>query len=209
MKLAAQLQSLLTTHQTAHRGVFSTDELRALLGTVHEKSLQRAIQDLQHTGTLTRFCRGLYVTAAFDLEMVSQRLAPNSYISCGSALARALLIGSIPQKTVYAVKQGVSRMYRSAVGSVIHFGFGAPTRDLFFGYCATANGICYADSEKAWLDTLYFYQSGYCFSFDIYSDVDMSRLNGARIRRYLRRYKNPRFVQFVKGVLAHAVDRVE
>jgi len=206
MKSAAQLLQLLTTHYAASHGVFSTDELRALFGGTHEKSLQRAIHALQASGTLTRFCRGLYVTPDFDLEMVSQRLAPTSYISCGSVLARALIIGAVPQKTVYAVKQGSSRTYRSPVGAVVHFGLGPRTRVLWCGFRTTASGICYADNEKAFLDTLYFYRSGYKFSFDVYSDVDLSRFDDARLRRYLRRYKNPKFVQFVKGVLAHGAD---
>lgn len=206
MKLASQLEVLLTAHRTANRGVFSTAELRALLGCTHEKSLQRAIHALQASGALTRFCRGLYVTPDFDLEMVSQRLAPDSYISCGSVLARALIIGAVPQKTVYAVKRGPSRAYRSPVGAVVHFGLGLRTRDLLCGFRTTASGICYADNEKAFLDTLYFHRSGYTFSFDVYSDVDLSRLDTARVRHYLRRYKNPKFVQFVKGVLAHGTD---
>lgn len=155
---------------------------------------------------LMRFCRGLYVTPECDLAMVSQRLAPISYISCGSILARALIIGSVPQKTVYAIKLGPSRTYRSSVGAVVHLGLGPRTRDLFFGFRATDSGICYADNEKAFLDTLYFYQSGYKFSFHISADIDVSRLDVARVRRYLRRYKNPKFVQFVKGVLAHGND---
>lgn len=206
MNIASQLRSTLAKHQVAHKGVFSTAELRVLLGTRHEKSLQRALHGLQDIGELIRFCRGLYVTPACDLEMVSQRLAPNSYISCGSILARTLLIGSVPHKTVYAIKRGYSRTYRSSVGAVVHLGLGTRTRDLFFGFRATDSGICYADTEKAFLDTLYFYQSGYKFSFHIYDDIDVSRLNTVRIRKYLRSYKNPKFVQFVKGVLAHGTD---
>lgn len=206
MKSASRLRDLLATYRATNRGVFSTAELRALLGTTHEKSLQRALHGLLEAGDLIRFCRGLYVTPACDLEMVSQRLAPNSYISCGSILARALLIGSVPRKTVYAIKRGHSRTYRSSVGSVVHLGLGFRTRDLFFGFSAADSGICSADIEKAFLDTLYFHQSGYKFSFHIYDDIDVSRLNTARIRKYLRSYKNPKFVQFVKGVLAHGND---
>ncbi len=206
MKLSAQLQSLLEAYQSTHHGVFSTDELRAMLGTRHEKSLQRAILGLQQAGALIRFCRGLYVTPQCDLDMVSQRLASHSYISCGSILARALIIGSVPQRTVYAVKLGRSRTYRSPVGAVVHLGLGPRTRDLFFGFRTAASGICYADNEKAFLDTLYFYQSGYRFSFHVYSDIDITRLHVAKIRKYLRAYKNPKFIRFVKGVLAHGPD---
>lgn len=206
MKLSSRLQSQLTLYRSTNGGVFSTAELRALLGTAHEKSLQRAIRSLLEVGALIRFCRGLYVMPDCDLAMVSQRLAPDSYISCGSVLAPALLIGATPKRTIYAVKRGYSRTYRSSMGAVVHFGLGQRTRDLFFGFRSTASGICYADYEKAFLDTLYFYQSGYKFSFHVADDIDVSRLDTARIGKYLRSYKNPRFVQFVKGTLAYGND---
>jgi hypothetical protein len=62
-------------------------------------------------------------------------------------------------------------------------------------------GFYIADAEKAFLDTLFFYQSGYDFSFNVYSDIDVSRLNPKKIERYLRLYPNPKFKVFVRSVL--------
>ena len=55
-----------------------------------------------------------------------------------------------------------------------------------------------ATKEKAFLDTLYFYQKGTRFYFDIYSDIDISQLDRSIIFKYLKSYKNPKFIKFVK-----------
>jgi hypothetical protein len=71
---------------------------------------------------------------------------------------------------------------------------------LFTGY-ANINGINTATPEKAFLDTLYYYQKGKSFSFDIYSDIDYNALDTGRLGKYLKLYKNKKFIAFVKGVL--------
>jgi hypothetical protein len=63
------------------------------------------------------------------------------------------------------------------------------------------NGIRYADPEKAFLDTLYLYQKGRRFPFNIYTDMNLDGLKASRIRNYLARYRNPKFISFVKGIL--------
>ena len=135
------------------------------------------------------------------MEWLSQRICPDSAISFGSALAKEMLIGSIPQKTVYAVKIGKTRIYKSPLGQIVHFGFAAAGKELWFGYEMAKNGIRYADMEKAFLDTLYFYQKGRKFSFNIYSDIQVDRLNPKKLQKYLMKYKNPKFRTFVQGVL--------
>ena len=60
------------------------------------------------------------------------------------------------------------------------------------------NGIRMATKEKAFLDTLYFYQKGTKFNFDIYSDINTGELDRNVIFDYLKRYGNPKFVKFVK-----------
>ncbi len=185
------------------RGVFSVSDLANYFLTSKALNLNRKLKPLLKAGILHHFCRGFYVTENFDLEWLSQRICPASAISFGSVLAKYLLIGSIPQKTVYAVKMGKSRIYRSPLAQVVHLGFSyVPKKRIWFAYDTLDQGVCYADKEKAFLDTLYFYQSGQKFSFNIYSDIHLDLLDQKKIEEYLKRYRNPKFVQFVEGVLS-------
>ena len=69
-----------------------------------------------------------------------------------------------------------------------------------FGF-ANVNGIRCAEVEKAVLDTLYYHLRGRRYAFDIYSDMDLSKLNHVRLREYLGCYNNPKFIAFVVGLL--------
>jgi hypothetical protein len=51
------------------------------------------------------------------------------------------------------------------------------------------------------LDTLYFHLRGRRYPFDIYSDIALHKFDKARLRDYVSRYRNPKFVAFVEGVL--------
>jgi hypothetical protein len=69
-----------------------------------------------------------------------------------------------------------------------------------FGYTAT-DGVQFADAEKAVLDVLYFHLRGRRYPFDIYSDIDFEKLDQGRLRSHLERYRNPKFVAFVRALL--------
>ncbi len=196
-KIFLALQSLIPKH----RGVFTVSDLSNLFLAKTEVDIQQKLKPFLKEKILNRFCRGIYIAQNFDLEWLSQRICPDSAISFGSVLAKERCIGSIPQKTVYAVKVGKTRIYKSPMGQVVHLGFAAVGNQLWFGYVVAQNGIQYADAEKAFLDTLYFYQKGRKFSFNIYSDIQVDRLNPKKLKKYLGRYKNPKFKTFVKGVL--------
>lgn len=146
---------------------------------------------------LRRFLRGFYVAEEFDLATLSQRLAPESYVSFANVLSRDLLIGPRPERQVMAVRAGRNRTYRGFGFEIVHLGL-AP--HLFFGYEAR-DGIRFADAEKALLDTLYFHLRGQRYVFDPFSDVDTSRLDPVRLQDYLGRYRNPRFVTFARHAL--------
>jgi hypothetical protein len=179
-------------------GVFSLRDLENVLNEKTPLLLHRRVQALAAAGALTRFKRGFYCTENFNLETLSQRLYPDSYISLGTVLARRLLIGSIPASTVYAVKTGRNRTFYSSKGNLVYCGI-AP--HLMFG-CEYENGRRYATAEKAFLDTLYFYQKGFTFSFNIFEDINSTGLDMAKTRLLLKKYKNPKFIIFVKGVLS-------
>jgi hypothetical protein len=61
--------------------------------------------------------------------------------------------------------------------------------------------VNFATPEKAFLDTLCFYQKGWKPSFNIFTDITAARLDRGKIAAYLKRYNNPRFIAFVKGYL--------
>jgi hypothetical protein len=42
------------------------------------------------------------------------------------------------------------------------------------------------------------------YPFDVFSDIDPARLDRQRLETYLKRYRNPRFVAFARGVLGLA-----
>ena len=182
---------------SAQRGVFSKADLQTLLAEPHPAAFARRYLALEANGVVRRFCRGFYVTDSFDLPTLSQRIAPDSYVSFGTILARELLIGPRPSHRVVAARVGKSRTYAGLGYEVVHLHI-AP--HLAFGYTAT-DGVQLADAEKAVLDVLYFHLRGRRYPFDIYSDIDFVKLDQGRLRSYLERYRNPKFVAFVRGLL--------
>jgi len=177
-------------------GVFALSDLRNLLQTANRDMLYRSINELQKSEILTRFSRGFYVTKGFDPLVLSQRLAPNSYVSFGNVLAKRLLIGSVPRYRIRAAKIGPKRIYSSDDIRIEHLSL---REGLHFGY-EVVDGVRVALPEKAVLDTLYFYRRGIRFSFDVYSDVDYGRLNKDIINEYLLKYKNPVFIDFARNL---------
>ena len=181
-------------------GVFSISDLRNLFNENNPVLLYRQIKSLVDNKVLTRFKKEFYVTNTFNAEVLAQKLYPNSYMSLGTVLAKKMLIGSIPEKTVYSIKTGRTRFFKSQSTSLMYLSI-AP--HLYFGY-EYDNGLRYAIKEKAFIDTLYFYQKGFTFSFNIFEDIDLSRIDRKKADSMLAQYKNPKFVTFVKGVLSGA-----
>ena len=145
----------------------------------------------------TESCAGSAEGETFDLSTLSQRLAPDSYISFGTVLARDLIIGTSPDRHIVAVKTGRPRRYAFDGYVIEHV---SVNEDLLFGF-SNVNGVRYADAEKALLDTLYFHLRGRRYPFDIYSDISLGKFKQERIRDYLSCYQNPKFVAFVQGIL--------
>jgi hypothetical protein len=178
-------------------GVFSINDLRNLFNQTNDVLLHREIKNLEGENILVRFRKGFYVTKQYNPELLACRIYPESYISCGTVLAKQLIIGSIPSKTIYAVKIGRNKEFEG-LGFRIHY-FGIKPELLF--EITFEDGIRYASAEKAFVDTLYFYQKGEKFSFDPFSDINISLLNREKIERILDHYSNPRFKSFVKGMI--------
>ena len=192
-------QDLLRVQQliTALNGVFRLSDLQIALKSRNLPTLHNRINRIVRAGLLKRFRNGIYIAEGFSRETLSIRINPAAYLSLGTVLAANGLIGTAPEKRLYAVKIGRSRRYQHADLTIEHLGISA---GIYFGFIER-NGIKYADSEKAYLDTLYYHMKGRRFSFNPAADVNTGLLNMARIRRYLARYKNGRFVKFCRGLL--------
>ncbi len=190
-------EKLISELSESQAGVFSTADLRVALSDPHPAAFGRRMRRLIDRQVLSRFVRGFYVASDFDLSVLSQRIAPNSCISFETVLARHLIIGTKPVHRILATKIGRTRRYSNGDFHVEHVG---QSSHLFFGF-ENIDGIRYADPEKAVLDTCYFHLRGRRFAFDIYSDINLQKLDMDRIKKYLRAYRNSKFVAFAEKVL--------
>ncbi|MBN1575664.1 MAG: hypothetical protein JW913_03880 [Chitinispirillaceae bacterium] len=191
--------SLIESNAEKMGGIFTLSDLRILFHIDNPVLLHRRIALFEEKHVLTRFCRGFYTTRQFNLEALSARIYPDSCISFGNVLARETMIGSIPSKTVHAVRCGRNRLFQGAGETLVYYGI-AP--HLMVGF-RSENGLRFALPEKAFLDVLYFYQKGRRFSFDPFSDINLTRINPETVESLLSNYRNPKFVAFVKGVLSN------
>jgi hypothetical protein len=188
---------LIARLAAAQGGVFSTSDLRTTLAEPHAAAFGRRVRALVEHGILFRFARGFYVTEAFDLPVLSQRIAPGSCISFDNVLARELVIGTKPAHRILATKVGPARRYAARGFEIEHLSISSR---LSFG-CESTDGVRYANAEKAVLDVLYFHLRGRRYGFDVYSDINLRKLDMPRVRDYLQRYRNPKFVAFARRVL--------
>jgi predicted transcriptional regulator of viral defense system len=189
----------VTQFTGAQQGVFRISDLANLLPSSFSRlALMRTIDKLVEAGTLARVQRGIYVTPQFNSWVLAQNMAPKSYVSMDTVLAKNGLIGTVPTRSLSIVDTRRGRTITTPQGIIRSF---AIQPSLRFGYQYNKYGVAVADSEKAFLDLLYFYTKGHRFVIDPRNEVDISKLNRKTLTTYLKRYKNPKFVQFVKGLL--------
>jgi len=195
MKKLLRDSGLIQKYTLPMSGVFFLGDLYRLFNENNSVMLFRRIRDLEEGNIISRFSRGIYITPGFSPETLAARIIEKSYLSLGTILSEELMIGSVPAKTLYAVRIGKNRRYEGPGLIVEYVGI---VKSLFFGFRGD-RGINRATPEKAFLDTLYFYLHGRCYSFDIYQDIDITRLDRRLIEQWLIKYDNLRFVSFVKG----------
>lgn len=185
---------LLDAHSPALDGVLTLSDLKVLFAGLSEPGLFKKLNVLTREGVLIKVKRGLYARPSATLEDVSQRIEPQSYLTAGTAMAKAMLIGSIPARRVTAAKVGRPRAYVCALGAIRHLSL---KTELFFGF-ERAGNLYVATPEKAFLDTCYFQFKGHRFSFDPDTDVDIGVLDGLRLREYLAAYDRRFIAYFTK-----------
>lgn len=179
------------------RGVFSISDISNMMPMGSALAVNRTLNRLVKEGVLIKIQRGIYVTPQFDMGVLSRRIAPKSYVSMDTVLARNGLIGTVSKYSFSVVDIRRGRTIQTPRGPIRFY---AIQSDLQFGF-EYQNAVAFADSEKAFLDILYFYTKGQRFVIDPRNEVDASKLNRKKINAYLKRYKNPKFIQFVKGLL--------
>jgi len=197
MKQLLNINSLILKYSETQKGVFSLGDLKNLIGSKNKSHLYRILTKLSEADIIQQYCRGFYVVKGFDLEVLSQRIAPKSYISFGSVLSKHLIIGSVPNYRVLSVKLGPTRYYDNLSYKIEQHSI---KEDLFMGYI-TKKGVNIASPEKAFLDIVYFYQKGMKLSFDIYSDIDFDAFDKNIVLDLLKHYKNNIFNSLVKKLI--------
>jgi len=179
-------------------GVFAFSDLWNLIGLHSSDRTAKVVNRLVRDGVLFKVRRGVYVTKEPDLWVLACRLKQNACISLDSVLAKNGLIGTVPVRSVSAIYPGNTTTVQTPAGRVRFFKI---KKDLIFGTVKAPNGVTTADSEKAYLDLLYYYTKGASFVVDPLKDVDLWKLDPRKLRNYLRSYKNPKFRKFVEGVI--------
>jgi len=172
-------------------GVFTMSDLKVLFSERTEAALYKKLVGLIEEKLLIKIMRGLYAVPDTPLDIICNRINPDSYISTGTVLARNMIIGSVPARKIEAVKVGRPRVYEFETGIIEYLGI-AP--GLFFGF-DLCDGVRYATSEKAFIDACYYRYKGKLFSFDLDGDINKDALNGELISEYLTKY-DKRFVTF-------------
>ncbi len=180
-------------------GVFSYADLFNLLAAGSELQNKRIIKRLVREKVLRKVQRGFYTAGPVDSWVLAARLKPGAYVSMDSVLAKNGLVGTIPERSVSAVRPGrIGASLETPEGTLRYFGI---QPNLAFGFSSRSDGVPVADSEKAFLDLLYYYQKGARFVFDPRSEVNVRKLDRKRLKKYLKSYRNPKFLKFVEGVL--------
>ncbi|MFH0800151.1 MAG: hypothetical protein V2A66_08250 [Pseudomonadota bacterium] len=198
ISIAAKIEK----HKKGMAGVYSYADLCNLIGLGSPLATARIIKRLVRDGLLFGVQKGIYTTAEFDTLRLAGRINPECYISMDTVLAREGLVGTVPKYSFSAVQRQRSRIVETQAGTVRFYSL---AEELFFGFMPDKNGVRIADPEKAFLDTLYFYTRGNKFVFDPLKEIAVRKLDQKKINRYLKRYRNPKFVKFTRRVIGENI----
>lgn len=197
MKNLIQDMQLIRQFNTPLSGVFLISDLIQLLAESHKTAVYRRIAALEQSALIERFIKGVYIGSNVDLQILNQKINPDSYVSFGTILAEHQIIESHPGNQIDAIKPGKTRIHESKGYRVRQFGV---SQHLVFGF-EQRQGINRANLEKALLDTFYFHLHGIEFPFDIYADIQWKKVDLDILGIYLQEYQNPKFVAFIQRLM--------
>lgn len=182
-------------------GVFDRADLMVCLNISRDESerFMRVVSKLVENEVIFRFCRGIYVRKECNLEILSTKIDPESYISLFTVLAKTCIVGQVPDKYLVSVSpKPRPRIFTGKPGTVR---FVTMDREMFGFGIKTEGGIRVADNERAFIDTLYYYKKGMKLNFNPYCDMNVDLLDLEKLMEYLENYKNPNFTGFVRSVI--------
>ncbi len=197
MKNAIDMSEKLLRLSNDVGGVFALSEISSLFDISDTQKLRNAIKRFEEAKLLNRYCRGVYTTRNYDPLILSVKVRPESYVSLGSALAIHRLIGTESPRLVSCVTQAKAADFKGDV----NLSYSKINEELCFGYDISSTGVKIADPEKAVLDTLYFYQHGKIYHFNIFQDIAFQLLSKEKLESYLNRFNNPKFQAFARKVV--------
>ncbi len=182
-------------------GVFNYNDLALSFGISisNKDKFKRIIKILLAENILFRFCRGIYITNNYNIETLSEKIDPTSYISCETVLAKNCIIGPIRNNDITAISMRTRPCcFENDLGKIRYL---STKKDFLKFGVNSSNTYKEANIEKAFIDTLYYYNKGVSFNFNIYQDINIDLLDKARVIKYLENYSNKSFKKFVRGIL--------
>jgi len=196
MKITPEFRIKLEGLLKMQMGVLSSDDLWLIISPTSKVDFYRQLKKLKTEKLIFDVCRGFFVGKGYSRPALIMAIKPESYLSLEFALAYYNMIGTYSEEKIRPILPTSTRSISISDG--LYIDFKKLSKDLIFGF-EVKDGIKVATKEKAFLDTLYFYLKGTKFYFDIYSDIDVQSLNKKKLFSYLKKYKNPKFIKFVKG----------
>ncbi len=166
------------------KATFTFSDIRKIAD-MDDESLRVSMNRLVKSGHVIRIVRGVYThdLALVDWERLAQELYAPSYLSFESALGRAGVLSQKPYALTLATTMR-TRTIETKTKTIIYHHI---QPRLYWGH--TREGHVYvAEPEKAFLDLAYLSLKGYA-TFDL-DEMDITKLNSAKITRYLRKFDN-------------------
>jgi predicted transcriptional regulator of viral defense system len=180
-----------------HYPLFSTNELKLLLGADFNRSLLNNLKRWEKDGLIIKLRKGLYLLKV-DKEFVNpmilaEKIYSPSYISLEMALN---WYGIIPEAVFTVTSISTKKSNFFTVPSVGYFSYQTIKKRAFGGYKTfVENGISYnlAEPEKALLDFFYLNKNimdGTDNNFLSYRFSELFRYNNKRIKELVKYYSD-------------------
>jgi len=179
--------SVLKKLSEIDKSYYTISDLEKITG-LSKDSLYVALNRWVDMKILKRIGPRLYVPFGkeVNVEKIASQLYLPNYLSFESALSHYGILNLIP----YTVSLATPRRTRRYTINNRDVEFRQIKRSLFWGYILE-NGIYIAESEKAFLDQIYFVKKGIA-SAD-YDEMELKLLSRKKLFEYADRY--PQFVQ--------------
>ncbi len=160
---------------------YTLSDLVKLAG-ISRRSLKVRINRMVKRGFITRAARDIYTLPgkSIDVEKVAGGLVTPSYFSFDYILAKKGVISETP----YVMELVTLKRTRSKNISGVRVVYRYIKKSLFFGF-TMSGGVCFAEAEKALLDSVYFRVYGKGTGV---LKANKKRINSAKLKKYMSKY---------------------